>query len=666
MQFTRILSAISKKDVAIAGGKGASLGELMKAGQNVPDGFVILAGAFDYFLDLTELNAEIEAALGEINPGDVHSVDSASEKIRVLIERETIPEEMEREIVLEFKKMKAKKVAVRSSATSEDSSMAAWAGQLESFLNTTEKDLLKNVKKCWSSLFTPRAIYYRFEKKLQKAPVSVAVVIQKMVPADAAGIAFSVHPVTQDENQMIIESVPGLGESIVSGEKTPDSFVVEKDSLKILDKTTRKETRKGALTDEEALWLAEKIMDIEKHYKFPVDVEWARADGRFYIVQARPITTLTPTTGLKFLPYIKNQNWFFGVRAEESLFFFSMKMIGEKKLMKKEYGAEFMEKILAPAKKDYPVRVINLDQAKAFHAHSLDLLLKDPQILTDYVKEDMRLWADIRALCKKVDSIDKFKKIVARYEVYGVHFNIIFSLGMKLTENADKFDKKTIGPILKQHDGWRNSVAFEEEKMGEALYLFLKSFCNKEKIKIKPAELMKYLTEEELLDFVSGNKAVTNLIAKRKKDGYLFLGLRSGAVVVDEKKEIKAVSEYLSELNRKKEETSKDNLIKGDVAYSAGEKLRGEVAVIENFRAFEKKKTDLAGKILVTIQTTPQFIPYLKKVKAIITDEGGITCHAAIVAREMKIPCIVGTKNATQKLKTGDRVELDFDNGIVK
>jgi len=119
-------------------------------------------------------------------------------------------------------------VAVRSSATSEDSAAAAWAGQLDSYLNTNKKKILENVKRCWASLFTPRAIFYRFEKGLCGTDISVAVVVQKMVESEESGIAFSVHPVTEDPNHIIIEAGFGLGEAIVSGQITPDSYVVDK------------------------------------------------------------------------------------------------------------------------------------------------------------------------------------------------------------------------------------------------------------------------------------------------------------------------------------------------------------------------------------------------------------------------------------------------------
>ena len=162
--FTRPLRDIGSSDVANTGGKGASLGEMARVGLPIPPGFVVLAGAFERFLEKTDLNVEVDAILDTVNHQEMHTVEHASEKIQALILAEEIPKDIAQEIRLQFKILHSDYVAVRSSATAEDSASAAWAGQLDSFLNTTEKDLLKNAQKCWASLFTPRAIFYRFEK----------------------------------------------------------------------------------------------------------------------------------------------------------------------------------------------------------------------------------------------------------------------------------------------------------------------------------------------------------------------------------------------------------------------------------------------------------------------------------------------------------------------
>src|SRR3990167_2524262 len=315
MELIRKFENITKGDAALAGGKGASLGEMTQAGIPVPPGFVLLSEAFEKFLEETDLNVEIDSILHTVDHREMHTVEGASEKIQSLIKEAQMPNDIAEEIEKNFKKLGAKFVAVRSSATAEDSSEAAWAGQLDSYLNTTEDKVLENVQRCWASLFTPRAIFYRFEKELHRTKISVAVVIQKMVESEISGIAFSVHPVTEDRNQLIIEAGLGLGEAIVSGQITPDSYVVHKSDKRILDKNVvtqerglfKKKGEQGGnewrdipttegerqvLSDEEILELSGIVVTIENHYWFPCDIEWAREKGKFYIVQSRPITTL--------------------------------------------------------------------------------------------------------------------------------------------------------------------------------------------------------------------------------------------------------------------------------------------------------------------------------------------------------------------------------------
>lgn len=327
MELVRTFEQIGKDDAAIAGGKGASLGEMTSAfakasaGQAgaynpVPPGFVILASAFERFLEEADLNQEIDTIiLHGVNREEMHTVERASEKIQQLILEAKMPDDIQAEIKREFTKLGAQFVAVRSSATAEDSQSAAWAGQLDTFLNTTSDTLLENVQKCWASLFTPRAIFYRFEKNMHDKKISVAVVVQKMIQSEVAGIAFSVHPVTQDANQMIIEAGFGLGEAIVSGQITPDSYVVEKNPRRIIDTNIATQTRslirangsiggnewhelseeegkKPTLSEEQIFELADIILKIEQHYGFPCDIEWALEKGNFFITQSRPITTL--------------------------------------------------------------------------------------------------------------------------------------------------------------------------------------------------------------------------------------------------------------------------------------------------------------------------------------------------------------------------------------
>ncbi|KKQ27280.1 MAG: Phosphoenolpyruvate synthase [Candidatus Magasanikbacteria bacterium GW2011_GWC2_37_14] len=326
-QHISFFKDLSKKSVDQAGGKGASLGEMTNAKIPVPPGFVVLANAFDRFLEETDLNSEILAQLKKVNPEDTNSVDKASNVIRDVIHDHEMPKDLAVEILKAFAELDTEFVAVRSSATAEDSLIASWAGELETYLNTTEENVIERVKTCWSSLFTPRAIFYRHEKNLIDHYVSVAVVVQKMVQSEISGIAFTVHPVTEDPDQMIIEAGYGLGEAIVSGQVTPDSYVISKNEMSILDinigtqnrkldkskikkivnakdylkeedtanewiEISESEANKQKLTGRQIMELAGICKNIEKHYGFPCDIEWAYEGGKFYITQSRPITTL--------------------------------------------------------------------------------------------------------------------------------------------------------------------------------------------------------------------------------------------------------------------------------------------------------------------------------------------------------------------------------------
>ncbi len=308
------IEELSKASVAIAGGKGAQLGELTRAGIPVPPGFVVTTHAFDVFLKENKLEQKIRETLATVDAHDTESVDKASEKIRELFGRGKTPAEVEASIDKHFNDLGARFVAVRSSATAEDASAASWAGELETYLNTTRETLHETVKKCWSSLFTPRAIFYRFEKGLADTYVSVGVVVQKMVESEVAGIAFTVNPVTQDRTQMIIEAGWGLGEAVVGGAITPDNYVVDKHEEILLDVTVSEQEKmivkksehggshevevpvekrgKQKLSGQSILELARVCKIIEKHYGAPQDIEWAVEGGKIFITQARPVTTL--------------------------------------------------------------------------------------------------------------------------------------------------------------------------------------------------------------------------------------------------------------------------------------------------------------------------------------------------------------------------------------
>jgi len=302
----------NKDDLAEVGGKTANLGEMTQAGFPVPDGFCVTSHAYLDFLKKNSLTNKIKACLKSLDSEDSTALQSSSDDIRSLFKISSMPKATQKEITLAYQQLSKKRnplVAVRSSATAEDLPEASFAGQQETFLNVSGTDqLLESVRACWASLFTARAIYYREQKGFDHFQVAVAVPVQLMVQSDISGIMFTVDPITNNEDVVTIEAVFGLGEGIVSGSITPDHYLLNKESLKIVEKkivpqkkmiSLKGETtvspawqKKQKLPDQLVKKLAKIGIALEKHYQFPQDIEWAVENKKIAIVQTRPVTTL--------------------------------------------------------------------------------------------------------------------------------------------------------------------------------------------------------------------------------------------------------------------------------------------------------------------------------------------------------------------------------------
>jgi len=243
MPFTIPFRQIKKDDILSAGGKGANLGELTAAGFPVPPGFVVKAEAYQFFVQTNDLQPQIINLAQKVSPDDLKSVVAASAGIRELFWKAEIPEELTDAIVndftnlgLEESRSKSSKqavktfaVAVRSSGTAEDLPTASFAGQYDTFLNIqNEKPLLESIKNCWASLWTARAISYRIHQEIDPTTVGLAVIVQKFIPADTAGILFTANPMDGDRDRLVINATWGLGEAIVGGQVIPDTVVVDK------------------------------------------------------------------------------------------------------------------------------------------------------------------------------------------------------------------------------------------------------------------------------------------------------------------------------------------------------------------------------------------------------------------------------------------------------
>lgn len=314
-RMCRWFAEISRNDVALAGGKGANLGDMVQAGLPIPPGFVILASAYRRVSEALGLDAQIARILGDVDYSDSSGLQRAEHQVRALFADIPIPEDLRDEILAHYRALGPESsVAVRSSATAEDLAGASFAGQQETFLNVVgEDDLLRAVRGCWSSLFTSQAIFYRRQKGFEHSEVSMAVVVQKMVNSEKSGVTFTVDPVMRNHFQMTIEAVWGLGEGIVSGMITPDHYKVDRETCEIVyefvpekhimvcrdrhcgvitlevppDKVATK-----VLTLDELRQLVDLGNKVERHFGCPQDIEWASEGGVIYLLQSRPITCL--------------------------------------------------------------------------------------------------------------------------------------------------------------------------------------------------------------------------------------------------------------------------------------------------------------------------------------------------------------------------------------
>ena len=317
MGFIVDLADVSSTDRATVGGKASGLGELVRAGLPIPPGFVVTTEAYAAFVAHPVLAEAIRSALATVDPQRPDTVDGASTRIRDAFDRTEFPSVLRKAITEAYdayaKAHRVRFSAVRSSATAEDLENASFAGLQETYLNVTGTDqILTSIRRCWSSLFTPRVIIYRARKGFGHSDVRLAVLVQKMVDSDVSGILFTRDPTT-GENEMIIEAGWGLGEAIVGGEVTPDHYVLDGATLQISRKQLSEQRIRivrgegggsrhedvpprdrhvQKLPDERIRSLASLGRRIESHYRRPMDVEWCADRRGLYIVQARPVTTL--------------------------------------------------------------------------------------------------------------------------------------------------------------------------------------------------------------------------------------------------------------------------------------------------------------------------------------------------------------------------------------
>ncbi|MEM1675154.1 MAG: phosphoenolpyruvate synthase [Desulfurococcaceae archaeon] len=481
-RFVVWLEEVGKEDVLLVGGKNANLGEMIKAGIPVPPGFAVTSYAYKYFLEKTGLANQINELLSKIDVNDKKQLDETTAMIREMIISKPMPPEIESEIRRYYRELSRRlgiqpndlRVAVRSSATAEDMPEASFAGQQDTYLNVYGEDkVVEYVKRCWASLFTSRAVFYRVAHGIPHEKALMSVTVQKMVNSRSAGVMFTLHPVTGDERVIAIESSWGLGESVVGGKVTPDEWIVDKDKLEIIEEKISRKTR---------------AIVFDNNRGKNIHIEWSD----------------------------ENNTWI--------------------------YNGE----------------VVELGIVKLMHPEK-------PSLSVDEVKR-----------------LAELAKLIEKH--YGRHMDIEWAIDSDLS-----FPESVFIVQARPETVW--SVKKEKEQ--------------------------KTIVAETSLN------TVAKKVVKLSEAKVIVRGLPASP----------------------------------GVAYGIAKVIFDPHS--PEAQAFKQ------GEILVTKMTDPDWVPLMKKAAAIVTDEGGMTSHAAIVSRELGIPCIVGTGSATKTITSGIEVTVDASRGIV-
>ncbi len=623
------------------GGKAANLSTMMRAGLPVPNGFAV------------GLNAFVDGELDELAVQDI-------------------------QMLLKDKKL----YAVRSSALAEDAEGASWAGQFETFLNTKPENVITKIEECHNSA-KERALAYATNQNLGNN-FEVAVVVQEMVQPKYAGVLFTKDPVT-GADQLVTEYVEGLGEDLVSGKSDPKRVVINVDHGLELD-----------FDYKQLIDLAEKT---EKLFGMPQDIEWAWADNKMWFVQARPITA----TG--------TLNEGYNLGEPEDLFYWGPSRTDPKYMSEFMAGVErlFKEMLDNPELPTPPKNLVLFDQGKmVWLSNAKDFFAWCEATFEAYekqnrIKQDVENWQEEAEKLSRVKDEDYSETAInAWYLTEFAEFSL-YGAEAALTERLSRFedsarqeiwtaftvpDKPTfLSRIDKElaesqdpnlmaeeypwiQDGYHGVSYDAKEYFAKRLEIVGNEVEQTKDHEPKRKELIQKhgLSESEvsaltlarkLAEFMDDRKAwmmQTRRLLKKSvgniENGWYFDGNKVTLINKENTHEL---------WQRYVDFKASTNAVSGVVACNGGKHfIHGEVVIVTS-------PTDLVpdGKIVVVPSTSPSYVPLMRKAKALITDHGGMMSHAAIVAREFNLPCIVGTKQATKALMPGDTIMLDLTLGIV-
>ncbi|HEC30706.1 MAG TPA: hypothetical protein ENI66_01690 [Candidatus Yonathbacteria bacterium] len=651
MKYTIPLQTIKQKDKIAVGNKAAFLGEFAKSRQiQIPRGFVVPVYVFDATIVASGIYASLYKRIDETDFEDRKDIERTGRFAVRKIQNMRIPEFMLAEIAQAARKLEYGVFAVRSSAIVEDEAGLSWAGQFETVLGASVNTLEQDIKKVWASMFSYKALIYRATHKRTHDPYGMAVIVQELIPAHVSGVGFSTHP-NFELNIHTVEAVSGMGNMLVSGKENPDLYIIEKKKHKLIDASiviqkkesvfikgnlvSRKLSRlKGArmlLSQEDASVLSKNMGFLEKQLGVPVDIEWAKCGDQIILLQVRPITYKTSHTET----YTHKLVWHQQVQA----FLVTEIWAASERYAKKLLGINTIAD---------PIFVHNSNSGIDIYYHKDDIRNK-PMLLLEFYKNNPVL----------------FTKTFQRY--------------MKLVNEMKSVDflKRPVGDIFKVLErAW--------PFMG-VLYILLG-------LRDRGVYLPKLLEKKVVHARITGEKISHSILS------HILMGREATFGLLDEgfyytdfltKREIIAgVSVSASKLQERskktfvyyqdkiytgrqarqlvKEKTFTTNLKRliDDGKLSGRRIYLGKMSGFVYVSSVHSDMYDMPnGYILVTKSLSPECVPSLPEgVTGIITEQGGEFSHGAILARERKIPCIVGIKNITKILKTGDAVSANVNS----
>ncbi len=660
--YTKLIGDIPNAHLHLVGGKCASLHKLAINNIQVPKGFVIVSTAFSEWIE-PHLTL-IKSLINQADISDQTQLQEVANNIRMHLKKHPLEENLIAQIQNQFQYLQVSYVAIRSSANIEDGKNASWAGQFESHLQVCKQDIIQSVLNCWLSVFNPRTISYAQSQNVKITDIHMAVIVQEMIPATKSGIAFSTHPITENENEILIEAIHGLGDVIVSGSVTPETHVYHKQTQSSKIITQHKQNRAKfisenqtielqtkvepkVLTQPEITKLANIITQIEQTYNHPCDIEWCIQDENIYIVQSRPITTLK---NLKVKPH----------DYKKSFVFRNLKF-------------NVADNAMCWYKKHDFLAIYHNDTLYQYLTHTaIQKALEEGKTLITNSQLFETFANDFRIAITESDAFIKHAK--NRTEVTPLDLINLRSFTKKLYYFFEKteflYTDKCFEEEMTQTTKDNLFILGDELKMkGRTLMLELLTSIPYHYAKILsqktdiPIDWLKSYSHQELMDLVTYNQRVVDEVIEQRLKCFIVYS-KNGTV-----HELKT-DEHQDIINAFIQEEKPSSTIKGTTANPG--KVTAKAFVVEpeydeDYDAFVKKVEQMnmpVGSILVTETTSPDFVPLMRRAGGIIANQGGLNSHAAIMSRELKIPCIVGTENGTEKLKTGDLVELDAHAGV--